>query len=310
MQENKITLFGLPVNNPKILIHLIQIVVLLWLLSWILLYWYAPTPEQRGQFGDMFGALNALFTGLTFAGLFYTILLQRQQMIQQRDEINLTRETLSIAKEDLAATKDDLERSNKQFEIQNATLQLQSFESTFFNLLQSQNEIIKLLELKDKNGNSIARGKDCFKIFKEFLDQKIRDFKPTHFEGPPPKYIPFKTRLPTVDYSDFIRDLFTEYEQYLGHYFRHLYNIIKFVHESNITNKKRYIGFFRATFSSYEHLILFYKYLSGLPSKPKIKFFVEEYSLFKNLNQALLYDKVHKDYFSPSAFGVDEEKEY
>lgn len=32
--------------------------------------------EQRGQFGDLFGVVNALFSGLAFAGLIITI---RQQ---------------------------------------------------------------------------------------------------------------------------------------------------------------------------------------------------------------------------------------
>lgn len=34
-------------------------------------------PEEAGQFGDMFGAVNALFTAFTTAGLIYTIWIQR-----------------------------------------------------------------------------------------------------------------------------------------------------------------------------------------------------------------------------------------
>lgn len=48
----------------------------------------------RGQFGDLFGAVNALFTGLAFAGVIYTILLQRHELELQRDELRLTREEL------------------------------------------------------------------------------------------------------------------------------------------------------------------------------------------------------------------------
>jgi hypothetical protein len=39
--------------------------------------------EARGQFGDMFGVVNTLFTGLAFAGLIYTILLQRKDFEMQ-----------------------------------------------------------------------------------------------------------------------------------------------------------------------------------------------------------------------------------
>jgi hypothetical protein len=42
--------------------------------------------ERLGQFGDTFGSLNALFTGLALAGLVYGGLLQRKQLDdQQRD---------------------------------------------------------------------------------------------------------------------------------------------------------------------------------------------------------------------------------
>jgi hypothetical protein len=42
--------------------------------------------EKKGQYGDSFGALNTLFTGLAFAGLIVTILLQRQELRAQHKE--------------------------------------------------------------------------------------------------------------------------------------------------------------------------------------------------------------------------------
>lgn len=59
---------------------------------------FAPMDE-RGQFGDLFGGLNALFTGLAFAGLIYTILLQRRELELQRGELRLTREELRASAE-------------------------------------------------------------------------------------------------------------------------------------------------------------------------------------------------------------------
>lgn len=38
-----------------------------------------PEPQARGQFGDMFGAVNALFSGLAFAGIVFTLFQQRRQ---------------------------------------------------------------------------------------------------------------------------------------------------------------------------------------------------------------------------------------
>lgn len=51
-------------------------------------------PAQRGQFGDMFGTLNALFSGAAFAGTLYAIILQRQDLSQQMEEAVLVREEM------------------------------------------------------------------------------------------------------------------------------------------------------------------------------------------------------------------------
>lgn len=48
-------------------------VVGLFALCW---WWLTVTinnPEKQAQFGDQFGAVNALFSGLAFAGLIFTI---------------------------------------------------------------------------------------------------------------------------------------------------------------------------------------------------------------------------------------------
>jgi len=46
------------------------------------------SPTEPGPFGDLFGLANALFSGLAFSGIIYTIFLQQL-------ELELTREELS-----------------------------------------------------------------------------------------------------------------------------------------------------------------------------------------------------------------------
>ena len=50
--------------------------------------------SERGTFGDLFGAVNALFSGLAFAVLIYTIILQREEIKENRREIVLNRKEL------------------------------------------------------------------------------------------------------------------------------------------------------------------------------------------------------------------------
>jgi len=59
------------------------LVIFLWGGSWYWLYDF----KERGTFGDMFGAVNALFSGLAFGGVIYAILLQREDLERQKEEV-------------------------------------------------------------------------------------------------------------------------------------------------------------------------------------------------------------------------------
>ena len=76
---------------------IITAVVAIWLAGAALIH-FGPVPgtlEQRGLFGDSFGAINALFAGFAFAGVIYAILLQREELRLQREELKLTRSELA-----------------------------------------------------------------------------------------------------------------------------------------------------------------------------------------------------------------------
>jgi len=65
----------------------VLIVTCLWLLSGIIISWIAPKLQDRGVIGDMFGAINALFSGLALAFVIYTVYLQSKQLELQNSEI-------------------------------------------------------------------------------------------------------------------------------------------------------------------------------------------------------------------------------
>lgn len=76
-----------------------------WLLDW----------NARGTFGDMFGAVNALFSGLAFAGIIYAIYLQTKELKLQRKELEQTRIELERSASAQEATQRAL---NKQVQLQ------------------------------------------------------------------------------------------------------------------------------------------------------------------------------------------------
>lgn len=92
------------------------IIILLWGSTWYFLG--SEKPDVRGTFGDMFGAVNALFSGFAFLGVIYAILLQKTELSLQRQELKLTREELNLTREELKKSADAQEKSEKSLSIQ------------------------------------------------------------------------------------------------------------------------------------------------------------------------------------------------
>lgn len=80
--------------GTTLFIALLVATVVIWGLSAIIIFYYGDTWEARGTMGDMFGAVNALFSGLAFAAILFTILLQREEIKMNRGEIELNRKEL------------------------------------------------------------------------------------------------------------------------------------------------------------------------------------------------------------------------
>jgi hypothetical protein len=246
-------------------------VIAVWLLSW---YFLAGDPN-RGTFGDMFGSVNALFSGLAFAALIYTIFLQRRELKIQHQELELTHVEMQAQVEQLQA--------------QNATLKKQSFEDTFFELLRLQNDITNSIDLNASNGH-VVKGRDCFKFLYEKFS-KVWKVKP--FKGIDEKEKINRTYLL----------FYEEYESEFGHYFSNLYNVIKFIDTSDMENKKLYTNFVRAQLSSFELMMVFYSVLTDLDKGGKFKALIEKYALLKSLPKAKLLSPKHIELYSGGAYG-------
>lgn len=81
---------------------LVTLVALLWLGNWYLLSMYIKDGQSRGQFGDQFGSVNALFSGLAFAGLISAIILQKRELTLQREQLELQRDEMRESRLQLA----------------------------------------------------------------------------------------------------------------------------------------------------------------------------------------------------------------
>lgn len=75
------------------------VVIAIQAISGFLIYFFVDDWEKRASFGDMFGAVSTLFSGLAFAGVICAVLLQRSELELQRNELKMTRAELKRSAE-------------------------------------------------------------------------------------------------------------------------------------------------------------------------------------------------------------------
>ena len=247
---------------------------MLWLLVGILWpqYQWPKSHEQRAAFGETFGAVNALFAGLAFAGLIWAILLQRDELELQRQELRDTRA--------------ELEGQKEQLRLQNETMARQTFENTFFQLLGLHHDIVGAMHVY--RPTRWIDGREAFQALYMFYREEQ--------QGTPGRDQDTRERL-NAGYLTF----FHKHQSVVGHYFRHLYNIVKFVDNSQIKNKKFYTNLLRAQLSAPELLLLFYNCLS-IKGRDKFKPLVERYALLKTVPQEQLIEATDVALYEQDAF--------
>ncbi|NKB19258.1 MAG: hypothetical protein GKS01_01825 [Alphaproteobacteria bacterium] len=255
------------------------IVVLVFGYAAILLYLSWPIAfgnvDKAGVFGDSFGILTSLFSGLAFAGIVFTI-------FQQSEELKLQRE-------DLRAQREELQLSRAELKNQVDAINHQGFENTFFQMLALHNDILNAIDVGSVPEGD-ATGRDCFVTFYKRLRHEyghVKNTKPTDREN----------EIIELAYGEFWK----RYQTDLGHYFRFLYTIFKFVKESEVEDQRQYTNILRAQLSDDELLVLFYNCISEYGVE-KFKPLAEEFTLFNNLPKQRLCQPEHKNLYKPSAF--------
>ena len=241
------------------------VVIALWALTFFLFFY--PDPARQGQFGDMFGAVNALFSGLAFAGLILTLILQKKELSLQRDE---------------------LEQTRNEFVEQNKTLKRQRFENTFFNLMSLHQHITDNLEYDCPDGADPfeAKGRE---VFKKFYLEKNNFDETWGIKG----YLEGKSVRQICNYHDF---------EVFNHYFHFFDGIMNYIDSSNLLEneeRKQYAVMLRNTLSDNERYLIFYYYAAN---RGWHKEMAEKYSLFYDINPSYLADVEHYRLFEVQAY--------
>lgn len=260
-------------TNYTLLVVFSVVVVLLYLGSWLLIDHFYACPERQGQFGDKFGAVNALFSGLAFAGLIFTIILQKNELALQRKELSLTHEELKGQKE--------------QLEEQNKTLKIQRFENTFFNMLSQFQEVVSGITYTQDFGQKTKEYKGRELFFEGFENLEVKNRE----EGLFVENASFSSLRECIEKEGLQGYASVEMPTYFDHYFRLLYRILKFVEKTDLIEKDNekyeYTSMIRAILSRYELVWLYYNGLSSYGNQ-KLKPLIEKFCMLKNLRIELL----------------------
>lgn len=230
---------------------------------------FASKISDWGAVGDFFGGiLNPTFALLSLILIAYTLmqnkkaLEQSEKAIQQGTEaIEQNEKALQVSNKELELTRNELANSSKALEEQASLLAVQSFETTFFNMLDLHNKLLSNIFYGD--------GKS-YEIIKDQLDITFYEDGSFYGEDKIHKGLDSIERLliaikSAFEYGKnqatvlFIFNTMYKYEnKAFGGYFRNLYQILKLIKNSfpDIGIQKKYSNILRAQLSNQELSLL------------------------------------------------------
>ncbi|HGU9822323.1 TPA: putative phage abortive infection protein [Enterobacter cancerogenus] len=229
--------------------------------------------SEKGVFGDSWGAFTSIFSALGFCGVLWTLQLQREAT--QKIEM------------------DSLKRDESE--------KLRDFENSFFNMLSILQTLIKDMRVENSSGRKLAEGRHVFLYFYKNFKKEVRQKNGRRLDFNTNDYL--DVQQASLLMSNEYRIYFKNRAQNLSHYFRYVYNMFKFIHESELCNvdKKKYANILRAQLSNYELLMLFYN--ANFVHGKKFIVYVNSYAIMDNLPVEKLIYKKHVAFCDKAAWG-------
>lgn len=138
---------------------------------------FQKVGETYGTYGDSYGSLNTLFSGLAFAVLIISLFMQRQELRAQREELeaqrNEIKESNAIADAQRAIAEKQRLITEQQADLNQQQIydaKVQNFYTLLFKFLDEKRRKIDELELS-RSGN--IRGQYVFDRFHEYAVHRL-----------------------------------------------------------------------------------------------------------------------------------------
>ncbi len=275
------------INFHRIIIFLILIAVVFFYLIMKEVK-ITEAAQHWGTVGDFFGGiLNPIFALFAFYWLTYSVRLQIKELAETRNELKkaasaqeesarhqkaiaeLENENVITQKELLALQERTLLSQQEANQAQQKQIEIQNFESLFFELVKTKNNAISMISTSERNrsGEFNLTGLNVFKDKLSFL-KAIEDF-----------------------YKHYEENIYDVFSSYIGVCNQILILLLK-------NNNIAYINIFKATLSRVELEILF---VSGFVNR-ELKENIEKTHLLENLNSYFNDSYAEKNFFTNNAF--------
>lgn len=254
-------------------------------------------------------------SGLGLVGIVTAIIFQRKELAIQRKELTLQRTELALQRQ-------ALENTAKEFKIQNNTINIQQFESTFFQMLSLHHETIDKLRIvtvvktglrvnKPSIGQTtlsdeeieIYEKREVFEYLKNTLSYRLRLADKGLNTGIAgwQEFLQRNKRLENFEEAEeqmqnTCQLFFEENHKYIGHYLRNLTQIFRYINLSDFTFSERqfYFDLVKSQFSDSELFVLKYYLLTNDYGFPEITYYNVHFNLIEGLpNENLEYAKNH-----------------
>lgn len=152
-------------SNNKLLFGIIITVFLLWAISAGVIMLTLDDWATRGTFGDLFGAVNALFSGLALAGLVYSLYRSREELGLQREEIESNRKELIKSRKTQEKSEKALEEQARQLRVASKINGLKILIDYYTGILADNNKA------EDVRDRALVRRKELIKEVDTLIDR-------------------------------------------------------------------------------------------------------------------------------------------
>ncbi len=123
------------------------------LMPWVVVHFDLKSLGDFGAVGDFIGGTTVTFlTGASVFLLIATNIMQRKELQMSRKSIDEMVKQTEASVEQMAASVQQAEEARKETQITNETMKRQQFETTFFNMINLQHNILKEVHYGSSTG--------------------------------------------------------------------------------------------------------------------------------------------------------------